>query len=163
MKSAARFAGVVLSLVLAATAWAQQPQPLPAGERAERGKGGAQRGWMVPGIPFLNFKVGAVKPHAGDAPGFSWDVNPTPARLLPAPEPGFGLAVSGPKATDENLKEWARFDSLQVLSLIGCPATGTGLKDLAGLKQLQTLALTDSKLTDAGLKEVARLGPLQML
>src|SRR5438105_15561243 len=70
MKAATSVTGLLLSLLLAGTAQAQQP--LPADVRAAWEKVGAKSGWMVAEIPFLSFHPGAFKPKAGDVPAFQW-------------------------------------------------------------------------------------------
>jgi len=90
---------------------------------------------------------------------------PKVLQTLPVPTTAFGVFLnSNTEATDEDLKEIARFKQITVLSVAWAPITDAGLKEVAQLQQLFCLCLFGSKqITDAGLEEVAKLHKLTIL
>ena len=70
------------------------------------------------------------------------------------------LSLDATKVTDEGLKEVAKLGFLKWLYLPS-QITDAGLKEVAKLRYLTGLGLSGTKITDAGLKEVAKLQKLQ--
>ena len=64
--------------------------------------------------------------------------------------------------TDEGLKEVAKLQKLNHLSLAYNKITDEGLKEVAKLEELDELCCAN-QITDAGLKEVAKLQKLRIL
>ena len=65
--------------------------------------------------------------------------------------------------TDAGLKEVAKLQDLEWLSLYGTQTTDEGLKEVAKLQKLEWLRLDETKITDVGLKELAKLQKLAEL
>ena len=79
-----------------------------------------------------------------------------------------GLTLHNTQITDEGLKEAAKLQKLKELNLGGTlPFTGKttdkGLKEVAKLQKLEQLWLSGTQITDEGLKEVAKLQNLERL
>jgi len=70
---------------------------------------------------------------------------------------------NGTKITDAGLKELAKLQQLERLSLRDTQITDAGLKEMAKFKQLERVYLGSPNITDAGLKEVAKLKQLEWL
>src|SRR5262249_26073417 len=121
----------------------KRPAPRSAGwaGTSSRGNSSLRPGWP----PSVRREGGEGKP--GEVPTFRW--NPRGEKLwqpgiiakLPAPHQPFGLDLRYTRVTDVDLKELARLEHLQALSLNGTQVTGAGLRHLAGLEQLRWLDL----------------------
>ena len=103
--------------------------------------------------------------RTGRLAGFPvWRRLPTKALgKLPPPGTPFALVFHQVQIADEDLKDLARFENLQAVSVTSYSLTKPGLKSLAAVKNLRLLSLYDPPVTKEVLQELTALKHLHTL
>lgn len=97
------------------------------------------------------------------SPWRKWLLNRTDANWKAVFCPALEVNVSGPKATDEDLRRLVTLENLWAIHLMECPITDAGLAHLSDLTNLRVLTIEGTRITDDGLGHLEGMSTLLKL